>query len=52
MMQIEQVHSRWLNVTIKKCETPRFLSKHVTSEQKVLLLWNKIPMEDKITAIS
>ena len=35
-----------------KCETPRFLSKHVTSEQKVLSLWNKIPTEDKITAIS
>ena len=26
--------------------------KHVTSEQKVLSSWNKIPTEDKITAIS
>ena len=32
--------------------TPRFLSKHVTSEQKVLFSWNKIPTEDKINAIS
>ena len=29
-------------------KTPRFLSKHVTSEQKVLSSWNKIPMEDKM----
>ena len=36
---------------ILKCETPRFLSKHVTSEQKVLFSWNKIPTEDKLTAI-
>ena len=35
-----------------KCETPWFLLKHVTSEQKVLPSWNKIPTEDKITAIS
>ena len=35
-----------------KCETPRFLSKHVTSEQKVLSSWNKIPTEDTITTIS
>ena len=35
-----------------KCETLQFLLKHVTSEQKVLSLWNKIPAEDKITAIS
>ena len=35
-----------------KCETLRFLSKHVTSEQKVVLSWNKIPTEDKITAVS
>ena len=35
-----------------KYETPRFLSKHVTSEQKVLSSWNKIPTEDKITVIS
>ena len=33
-------------------KTPRFLSKLVTSEQKVLLSWNKIPTENKITAIS
>ena len=35
-----------------KCETPRFLLKPVTSEQKVLFSWNKIPTEDKITVIS
>ena len=35
-----------------KCETPRFLLKHVTSEQKVLSSANKIPTEDKITSIS
>ena len=35
-----------------KCETPWFLSKHVSSEQKGLSLWNKIPTEDKITTIS
>ena len=29
-----------------------FLSKHVTSEQKVLSSSNKIPAKDKITAIS
>ena len=32
-------------------KTQRFLSKHVTSEQKVPSLWNKIPTEDKITTI-
>ena len=35
-----------------KCETLRFLLKHVTSEQKVLSSWNKIPTADKITSIS
>ena len=35
-----------------KCEIPRYLWNHVTSEQKVLSSWNKIPAEDKITAIS
>ena len=36
-------------------KTPRCFStysKHVTSEQKVLSSWNKIPTEDLITAIS
>ena len=32
----------------KNVKTPRFLSKHVTSKQKVLSWWNKIPMEDKM----
>ena len=36
----------------RMCETARFLSKHVTPEQKVLSSWNKIPTEDKLTAIS
>ena len=35
-----------------KCETSRFLLKHVTSEQKVLSSWNKFPTEDKTTEIS
>ena len=30
-----------------KCESPRFLSKHVTSEQKVLSSWNKIPTKER-----
>ena len=29
-----------------------FFKKHVTYDKKVLSLWNKIPTEDKITAIS
>ena len=29
-------------------KTQRFLSKHVTPEQKVLSLWNNISTEDKI----
>ena len=53
MAQIEN----WMgSLQMIKCydenvKTPRFLSKHVISEQK-LSLWNKIPTEDKITAIS
>ena len=48
MAQIKQVHSIMIECYDKNVKTPRFLSKHVTSEQKVLSWWNKIPMDDKM----
>ena len=50
--QIELGSLQMIKCYDENVKTPRFLSKHVTSEQKMLSSWNKIPTEDKITAIA